>query len=53
MKDKLRDKYAPTSYYDRLLDDWQRFTQGTKSAKYYVAQFDEFLILCNALGTEK
>ena len=51
MKDKLRDKYMPSSYYDRLLDDWQRFTQGTKSVKDYV-QFDGFIIPYNALGTE-
>ena len=52
MKDKLRDKYMPSFYYNRLLDDLQRFTQGTKSVKNYVAQFDVFLIHCNALGTE-
>jgi len=52
MKDNLRDKYMPSSYCDRLFDKWHRFTQGTKSAKDYVAQFDEFLIWCNALGTE-
>jgi len=37
MKDKLRDKYVLASYYDHLLDNWQRFTQGTKSVKDYVA----------------
>jgi len=42
----------PSSLVNRLLDNWQRFTLGTKSTKDYVAQFDEFLIRCNALGTE-
>ena len=42
----------PTSYYDRVLDSKQRFTQGTKSAKDYFAQFDEFLTRCNALSIE-
>jgi len=37
MKDKLRDKYVPTSYFARALDGWHQFTQGTKSAKDYVA----------------
>ena len=52
MKNKLRDKYVPTSYFDRLLDDWHWFTQDTKSAKDYLAQFDEFLIRCSTFGTK-
>ena len=52
MKDKLKDKYVPASYYDHLLDNWHWFIQDTKSAKDCVAQFDEFLIRCNMLGTE-
>jgi len=52
MKDKLRDKYVLASCFDRLLDDLHRFTQGTKSAKDYVAQFDEFLFRCNTISTK-
>jgi len=52
MKDKLTDKYVPTSYLDCLLDEWRRFTQCTNSAKDYVAQFDEFLIRCSTFGTK-
>jgi len=48
----LKDKHVPASYYDRLLDSWQWFTQGTKSVMDCVAQFDVFLIHCNTLGTE-
>jgi len=46
---KLRDKYVTATYYSHLLDNWQRFTQGTKSAK---KQFDKFLVRYNALGTK-
>jgi len=49
MKDKNRDKYVSASHFDHLLNDWQRFTQGIKSAKDYVTQFDEFLIRCSTL----
>ena len=49
MKDKNRDKYVSASHFDHLLNDWQRFTQGFKSAKDYVTQFDEFLIRCSTL----
>ena len=53
MKDKLKGKYVPPSYYTRLLDRWHRFTQGNKSAKEYVAEFDKFLIHCSVLGEER
>jgi len=52
MKDKLKGKYVSPSYYARLLDKWHRFSQGNKSAKEYVAKFDEFLIRCSVLSTE-
>ena len=52
MKDELRDKYVPPSYYAYLLDRWHQFSQGNKSAKQYVAKFDMFLIRCSALVIE-
>jgi len=51
MKDELKGKYMPPSYYARLLDRWYQFNQGNKSAKEYIAKFDEFLIRW-ALNTE-
>ena len=53
MKDELKGKYVPPSFYPRLLDRWHRFTQGNKSAKDYVSEFDEFLIHCTVLGEER
>ena len=52
MKDKLRDKYVPASYFDHFLDDWHCLTQDIKSVKDYVAQFNEFLIRCSIIDTE-
>jgi len=52
MKDKLRDRYVLASSFDSLLDDWHQFTQGTKSTKDYMTQFDEFLIRYNTFSTE-
>jgi len=52
MKDKLKGKYVPPYYYNHLLDKWRRITQGNKSAKEYVTEFDEFLTRYNILGIE-
>ena len=52
MKDELKDKHMLPSYYARLLDRWHQFNQDNKSAKEYVAKFDEFLIKCSALNPE-
>jgi len=49
MKDE--GKYMMPSFYARLLDKWHKFTQGNKSAKEYVAKFNEFLIRCSTLNT--
>ncbi|XP_073117835.1 uncharacterized protein [Elaeis guineensis] len=46
MKEKLREKYLPTSYQQRLLDQWQRFTQGNRLVIEYIARFDEYLMRC-------
>ncbi|XP_038989081.1 uncharacterized protein LOC120112937 [Phoenix dactylifera] len=47
MKDKLREKYLPTSYQQRLLDQWQTLTWGNKSVTDYIAKFDEYLMRCH------
>jgi len=52
IKTQLKQKYLPPYYYLRLLDKSNQFSQGSKSAKEYVAKFDEFLILCSALETK-
>ncbi|XP_020687617.1 uncharacterized protein LOC110103305 [Dendrobium catenatum] len=47
MKQELRRKYLPPSYYPKLLDKWNRLTQGSKPVKDYISAFDDFLIRCN------
>ena len=37
LKAKLREKYIPVSYHQRLLDQWHRLIQGNKSATEYIA----------------
>jgi len=40
---KLQEKYLHVSY-KRLLDQWQRLTQGNQPVAKYITKFDEFLI---------
>ena len=47
MKRKLTEKYLPMSYQQRLLDQWQRLTQGNKTVSEYIAKFDEFVMRCH------
>ncbi|XP_020683270.2 uncharacterized protein LOC110100190, partial [Dendrobium catenatum] len=47
MKQELKRKYLPPSYYPKLLDKWNRLTQGSKPVKDYISAFDDFLIRCN------
>ena len=49
---RLREKYLPMSYNQRLLDQWQRLTQGTRSVAEYIAKFDEFVMRCNVTEDE-
>ena len=53
MKRKLREKYLPMSYQQRLLDQWQRLTQDNKTVSEYVAKFDEFVMRCNIVESEE
>ena len=46
MKAKLREKYLPVSYHQRLLDQWHRLVQGNKSVTEYIAKFDELAMRC-------
>ena len=43
---KLREKYLPTTYRQRLIDRWQSLTQGDKSVFEYIFEFDEYLLRC-------
>ncbi|PKA46657.1 hypothetical protein AXF42_Ash021273 [Apostasia shenzhenica] len=43
----MREKYVPITYHNRLLDQWQRLTQGTRSVTEYITKFDEFLMRCS------
>jgi len=52
MKDELKGKYVPPHYYKHLLDRWHKISQGNKSAKEYVNEFDEFPNRYNILGKQ-
>jgi len=52
MKEKLMLKYVPPSFNQQLLDKWNRWTQGNKSATNYIAKFDEYLNRCGAIELE-
>ena len=46
MKSMLREKYFPLSYYRRIIDQWSRLTQGTKSVTEYIIKFNEVIRRC-------
>ena len=46
MKFMLREKYFPLSYHLRILDQWSRLTQGTKSVNEYITKFNEVVKRC-------
>ena len=50
MKDELKGKYVPLHYYKYFLDKWRKISQGNKTTKEYVNEFDEFLNHYNILG---
>ena len=52
IKEKLMLKYVSPSFSQQLLDEWNRWTQGNKSATDYVAKFDEYLNRCEAIELE-
>ena len=52
MKDELKGKYAPPTYYACLLNRWHQLSQDHKLTKEYIAKFDEFRIRCSVLGTK-
>jgi len=45
MKDDFMGKYVP--------DKWRRITQGNKSEKEYITEFDEFLTRYNIRGMQR
>ena len=53
MKRRLRDKYVPMSYHQKLLDQWQRLNQGNKPVSEYIAKFDEFVMRCHLAEPEE
>ena len=48
-KERLRQKYLFTSYKQRLLDQWQKMTQGNRPVSEYIIKFDEFLMRCSVI----
>ena len=49
MKEKLREKYLPPSYHQRLLDQWQKLTQDGKPMVDYITKFDEYFLKCGVI----
>ena len=47
IKEVLKEKYVPTTYRQRMLDQWQRLTQGSRPVSDYISKFDEFLSRCD------
>ena len=52
LKAKLREKYLPVSYHQRLLGQWHRLIQGNKSVTEYIAKFDELAMRCGINESE-
>ena len=49
MKEVLKEKYVPTTYRQRMLDQWQWLTQGSRPVSEYISKFDKFLSRCDLL----
>ena len=43
MKIRLREKYIPISYRQKLWDQWQRLNQWNMIVSEYIAKFYEFM----------
>ena len=52
MKIKLREKYLPISYKQRLLDQWQWLSQGNRPVSEYITKFDEYVMRCSIVESE-
>ena len=53
MKVRLREKYVPMSYKQKLLDQWQNLRQGNRPVSEYIAKFDEFVMRCHLAEPEE
>ena len=53
IKEVLKEKYVPTMYHQRMLDQWQRLTQGSHPISEYIFKFDEFLSRCDLQEDEQ
>ncbi|CAB4282663.1 unnamed protein product [Prunus armeniaca] len=47
MKERLKQKYVPFSYQQRLLDQWQTLRQGNMPVIEYIGKFEEFMFRCD------
>ena len=52
MKEKLKAKYLPISFHQRMLDDWNNLKQVSKSVSEYIAKFDEYMSRCDVIEDE-
>ena len=52
MKEKLKAKYLPISFRQRMLDDWNNLKQGSKLVSEYIAKFDEYMSRCDVMEDE-
>eukprot|EP00268_Persea_americana_P024504 TRINITY_DN23914_c0_g4_i3.p1 TRINITY_DN23914_c0_g4~~TRINITY_DN23914_c0_g4_i3.p1 ORF type:complete len:415 (+),score=60.05 TRINITY_DN23914_c0_g4_i3:201-1445(+) len=47
MKERLKDKYLPQSYRERLLDQRSNLRQGSMTVSEYITKFEEFNLRCD------
>ena len=52
MKEKLKAKYLPVSFCQRMLNDWNNLKQGSKPISEYIAKFDEYMSRCDVMEDE-
>ena len=47
MKEKLKEKYLPEYYKNRLLDQLNNLRQGDMSVQNYIAKFEDLTLRCD------
>ena len=47
IKERLKEKYLPLSYRQKLFDQWQSLRQGSMFVADYIAKFEEYMMRCD------